>query len=952
MKRTNYHALFLIFGTLIFGNSSFSQTDLYDLNSIQKIEIYFSQPNWDYQMDTAKHGDDGYTLADWVKVNGVTFDSVGVKYKGSSSYDSTQLKNPLHIEIDHFKSQSYQGVKDIKLSNCYADPSMIREVLSYHVLGHYMIAPQANFAQVYINNSYFGLYSNTENVGKSFCTQKFNISGNTFIKCNPASNPGPVVKSNLKYIPDGDSSAYYGFYEMKSDFGWTELMELCSTVTNDQAALESKMNMDRVLWMLAFNSLLVNLDSYTGVFAQNYYLYKDANQRFNPIVWDLNMSFGGFPFIGSGNTILGGLTIAQMKQLTPTAHATDPYWPLINAVMGNPLYRKKYFAHLKTMATEMFAGNHYQQVAENLRQLIDTAVQSDSNKFFSYEHFQNAMTTDYPVLNYQVPGISNLMSARLSYLQTNTEYAAAQPTIVSVAGSENPVFNTNVTIQADVQNATEVFLGYRLNPNSDFTLISMNAQKTTGNTATYSASFLLNALHADYYVVALNNAAASFAPPRAEFEFYSFDIEITTPDPGQLVINEFLAKNTTGVQNEYGEYADWIELKNTTNEALSLFGLFLSDDATNLMKFAFPENAGIAAGAYHVIFADEMPSTEEFIHCNFKLSADGEAIYLSSAGGQIIDSVTFGVQSSDISMGRCPDAAGNFVYLIEPSFGSPNNCPPETLEIITQWDFNNETLIPTTGNGIATSIGNITSGFGNGVSGGTDRAWNTLDFPQQATNSGTAGVEFRVSTAGYKNIHLNYFHRNSGTASRYANLQYTLDGNNWLEYDIYANGPPHDVYNQYNIDFSIIAETSNNPNFGIRIVSVFSSEPFTDPQEPFTQWAANQAYRATRNDRNYLTTGTWRFDDVTFSGNLLTGIPGATAEKPFLVHTNRQILSVITQSDEEFLLQVFNMVGQPVLTTQLRNHTQRILHHNLPPAVYIVKLTSSQYSGSQKVLLY
>jgi spore coat protein CotH len=38
------------------------------------------------------------------------------------------------------------------------------------------------------------------------------------------------------------------------------------------------------LWMLAFNNVFVNLDSYTGGFSQNYYLYKDENRRFNPVV--------------------------------------------------------------------------------------------------------------------------------------------------------------------------------------------------------------------------------------------------------------------------------------------------------------------------------------------------------------------------------------------------------------------------------------------------------------------------------------------------------------------------------------------------------------------------------------------------------------------------------------------------------------------------------------------
>ena len=56
----------------------------YNIDSIQKIELFFHQTNWDYLLDTAKTGsEETYLLADSVRVNGVSYDSVGVKYKGT-----------------------------------------------------------------------------------------------------------------------------------------------------------------------------------------------------------------------------------------------------------------------------------------------------------------------------------------------------------------------------------------------------------------------------------------------------------------------------------------------------------------------------------------------------------------------------------------------------------------------------------------------------------------------------------------------------------------------------------------------------------------------------------------------------------------------------------------------------------------------------------------------------
>jgi hypothetical protein len=99
--------LFLSFFISIIG---FSQVqNFYDRATIQTIEVFFSFSNWDAQLDAAV-ASEAYIIADSVRINGVSFDSCGVKYKGNSSYSPTNQKNPLHIELDHIKgNQDYQG---------------------------------------------------------------------------------------------------------------------------------------------------------------------------------------------------------------------------------------------------------------------------------------------------------------------------------------------------------------------------------------------------------------------------------------------------------------------------------------------------------------------------------------------------------------------------------------------------------------------------------------------------------------------------------------------------------------------------------------------------------------------------------------------------------------------------------------------------------------------------
>ena len=144
---------------------------LYNKNTIQTIEIFFAQGNWDALLDNLAQTTEDYLLADSVRVNGITYDSVGVKYKGNSSYNANNNKNPLHINLDWVHSgYDYEGYTSLKLQNLYRDPSMIREVLSYAVLENYMDCPKANFANVYINGALRGLYSSAESIDDKFNT--------------------------------------------------------------------------------------------------------------------------------------------------------------------------------------------------------------------------------------------------------------------------------------------------------------------------------------------------------------------------------------------------------------------------------------------------------------------------------------------------------------------------------------------------------------------------------------------------------------------------------------------------------------------------------------------------------------------------------------------------------------------------------------------------------------
>ncbi len=137
-----------------------------------------------------------------------------------------------------------------------------------------------------------------------------------------------------------------------------------------------------------------------------------------------------------------------------------------------------------------------------------------------------------------------------------------------------------------------------------------------------------------------------------------------------VVINELMADNDNTVPDPQGDYDDWLELHNRTDMALPLTGLYLSDKEDNPTKWAFPENTVIPANGYLIVWLDEDHDDEnatEGLHANFKLSKGGETVMLvdtDARGNQVLDSVIFGEQGTDVAYGRLPNGTGEFQVIV------------------------------------------------------------------------------------------------------------------------------------------------------------------------------------------------------------------------------------------------------------------------------------------------
>ena len=120
-------------------------------------------------------------------------------------------------------------------------------------------------------------------------------------------------------------------------------------------------------------------------------------------------------------------------------------------------------------------------------------------------------------------------------------------------------------------------------------------------------------------------------------------------------INEFLAVNDSGLDDEDRDEVDWIEIYNAGMNTVNLEGWYLTDNVNDLTKWAFPE-VMLAPDTYLVVFASGKNRRDPLavLHTNFKLKGSGEYLGLVRPDGWTVVSEffpTYPKQAPDVSYG-------------------------------------------------------------------------------------------------------------------------------------------------------------------------------------------------------------------------------------------------------------------------------------------------------------
>ncbi|MDC0258546.1 CotH kinase family protein, partial [bacterium] len=160
-------------------------------------------------------------------------------------------------------------------------------------------------------------------------------------------------------------------------------------------------------------------------------------------------------------------------------------------------------------------------------------------------------------------------------------------------------------------------------------------------------------------------------------------------------INEFLANSSsTSLSDEDGDTPDWIELHNPDGRSISLGGMYLTDDPSNLTKWLMP-NISLGGNDYLIIFAsskDRRPTNGDNLHSNFSLNAGGEYVALVAADGSTILSEV-GSSAQDYPSQKAGIAYGFFGeplqigYLLKPTPAAENDSSSGIAGFVKDTDY-------------------------------------------------------------------------------------------------------------------------------------------------------------------------------------------------------------------------------------------------------------------------
>ena len=310
--------------------------------------------------------------------------NVAIRIKGGGSIPLIAAggTNRFSFKVDfnkYVEDQTLCGFGKVFLHNGWGDPSLLREHLAFRLARTLGIpAPRSAFVDLTVAGQHLGVYLMVEPVDDDvFLEEHFkNDKGDLYEASAPAG-----ALSDL-----GPSYADYPGFDLKTNQDSTDHAPLLSLIqTLNHGAPETwptVLHINDTLRYLAWNTVLVNLDSYNGTGA-NYYLYEEDGV-FTPVPWDGDEAFGGHSCGCAPDALL------ELALDEPTCGPLAER-PLLDKLLTIPEYAAKYRGYAEALLGAGFEPATFAAWRTHAADVI-RSPRADGVYFESLDAFEAALT--------------------------------------------------------------------------------------------------------------------------------------------------------------------------------------------------------------------------------------------------------------------------------------------------------------------------------------------------------------------------------------------------------------------------------------------------------------------------------------------------------------------------------------------------------------------------------
>jgi spore coat protein H len=540
-----------------------------------------------------------------------TIRDVGFRLRGMTSRYAA--KKCFKVSFNTFTpGGKFRGIEKMNLNGDHNDPCIVRSHLTLNLFELMQVpAPRSNHVEVYINDSYYGLYINTEHEDEEFVESRFGNNLGNLYKC--------LYPADLNYLGSNPEDYKNHGYTLKTNTGQDNYDDLInfiytldkSTPEQFPAEIEPIFNVNGFLRQLAVEVFTGHWDGYSYN-ENNYYLFNNLNTgKFEYIPYDMDNTFG-IDWVGVD---WGPRDIYHWWK-------TSESRPLTSKIFGNQIYKDRFSFFLEELITQYASVNTYFPEIDNLKSKIDASAEADEYRPLDYGwKFEDYNRSYTEALGGHVKyGLKPYITTRINSINEQLVLNPIAPIIENVFYTF-PQLSRPVQVRLNITDDQADPVGklyYQVNDGIfNMILLTHDADnkylaEIPGLSETGVVKFYIDATDAS------NNTTRE--PSVGE---YNVPVGVSNP---VLMITEFMSSNTNTIVDNYGAAEDWIEIKNISSSAVSLDGKYLTDDLARRNRFKLPA-VTLEPGQFYLVWADD--DTEQGPnHANFKLDAGGESIGL------------------------------------------------------------------------------------------------------------------------------------------------------------------------------------------------------------------------------------------------------------------------------------------------------------------------------------